>query len=187
MINRATIELVKEFEGLKLSAYPDPATGGEPITIGYGTTAAAGVGITPRLGMTITQADAEEYLKRGLDKFAAKIRPMIKAPINDNEFGAFLSLAYNIGPGAFSKSSALRKFNAGDKAGAADAILMWNKANGKVMRGLQRRRSAERALFLKPITPAPVKPDIGRPITRSISHSGWRGWIAAFFAWLGKR
>ena len=61
------------------------------------------------------------------------------------------SLAYNIGPGAFAKSSALRKFNAGDKAGAANAILLCNKAGGKVLGGLVRRREAERALFLSPV------------------------------------
>ena len=148
MINKATLDLVKEFEGLRLKAYPDPATGGAPITIGYGTTAAAGVGIVPKLGMTITEAEAEAYLIRALKKFAAKIDPLITRPINDNEFGAFLSLAYNIGPGAFAKSSALRKFNMGDKRGAANAIQLWNKAGGRVMKGLERRRAAERALFL---------------------------------------
>ena len=163
MINKATVDLVKEFEGLRLKAYPDPATGGEPITIGYGTTAAAGVGIVPKLGMAITQAEAEAYLVKALESFAAKIRPNITAPININEFGAFLSLAYNIGPGAFAKSSALRKFNAGDKAGAANAILLWNKAGGRVMKGLDRRRAAEAALFLTPDT----KPLAARPVADS--------------------
>jgi lysozyme len=150
MINAATIALVKEFEGLRLNAYQD-AVG--VWTIGYGTTGMAGVGISPLAGMKISETDAEMYLRRGLEKFAADIRPAITAPINDNEFGAFLSLAYNIGPGAFRRSSALRKFNAGDKAGAANAILLWNKAGGKVLRGLVRRREAERALFLT--RPAP--------------------------------
>lgn len=150
-VNAATQALMHEFEGLELEAYPDPATGGEPITIGYGTTAAAGVGIVPKLGMKITKAQADEYFRLALVKFSAKIRPLITAPINENEFGAFMSLAYNIGPGAFARSTALRKFNAGDKAGAARAILSWNKANGKVMRGLVRRREAERALFLKAV------------------------------------
>ena len=149
MINQATIDLVKEFEGLKLKAYKD-AVG--VLTIGYGTTAAAGLGIDPKAGMSITEAEAESLLAEGLERFAASIRPKITAPINDNEFGAFLSLSYNIGPGAFAKSSALRKFNAGDKAGAADAILLWNKAGGKVLAGLKRRREAERELFMSPVT-----------------------------------
>jgi len=150
MINDATIALVKEFEGLRLDAYKDSVG---VWTIGYGTTAMAGVGIKPNLGMRITEPEAEMYLRRGLEKFAAQIRPLITAPINDNEFGAFLSLAYNIGPGAFAKSTALRQFNAGNKLRAADAILLFEKAGGKVLKGLQRRRQAERALFLT--RPAP--------------------------------
>lgn len=147
-INQATVELVKEFEGFSAKAYKCPAG---IWTIGYGTTAAAGVGITPKEGMTITRKDAEGYLHGALEKFAAQIEKDITAPIDENEFGAFVSLAYNIGPGAFRKSSALRHFNAGDKAKAAAAILLWDKAGGKVLRGLKRRREAERKLFLTPV------------------------------------
>lgn len=166
MVNQATIALVKEFEGLRLDAYKDSVG---VWTIGYGTTAMAGVGIKPALGMKITEPEAEMYLRRGLEKFADQIRPAITAPINENEFGAFLSLAYNIGPGAFKKSSALRKFNAGDKAGAADAILLWNKAGGKVLNGLVRRRKAERELFLK-APGAPSKP-AHKPITPGMTQN----------------
>ena len=146
-MNQATIDLVKKWEGLRLDAYLD-AVG--IVTIGYGTTAKAGVGITPHLGMRITETEAEWYLQKALDKFAATIRPYITAPINENEFGAFVSLAYNIGPGAFKKSSALRHFNAGNKEKAADAFLLWNKAGGKVLQGLVNRRKEERTLFLAP-------------------------------------
>jgi lysozyme len=156
VINQATIDLVKEFEGLRLDAYKDSVG---VWTIGYGTTAMAGVGIKPVLGMKITQPEAEMYLRRGLEKFADQIRPAITAPINENEFGAFLSLAYNIGPGAFAKSTALRQFNAGNKARAADAILLFDKAGGKVLKGLQRRREAEKRLFLtRPAPPVNEKP-----------------------------
>lgn len=147
-INQATVDLVKEFEGYRADAYKCPAG---VWTIGYGTTAAAGVGIEPKPGMTISKSDAEAYLEATLDKFADKIAPLITAPINENEFGAFLSLAYNIGPGAFRRSSALDAFNDGDKANAAKAILLWNKAGGKVLKGLTRRREAERKLFLTPV------------------------------------
>jgi len=153
-MNKATIDLIKEFEGFRAKAYLDPVG---ILTIGYGTTAAAGVGIKPALGMTITEAQAVGYLMAAVDKFAAQIAPKITAPINENEFGAFVSLAYNIGPGAFGKSSALRKFNAGDKQGAANSILLWNKAGSKVLPGLVRRREAERALFLRPVDQEPVK------------------------------
>lgn len=147
-VNQAAVDLVKEFEGFRANAYKD-AVG--VLTIGYGTTAMAGVGIKPSLGMTISKSDAEAYLHEALDKFANQIAPSITAPINENEFGAFVSLAYNIGPGAFKKSSALRLFNAGEKEGAAKAILLWNKAGGKVLKGLTRRREAERKLFLTPV------------------------------------
>lgn len=152
MINQATLEIIKEFEGCKLKAYKCPAG---VWTIGYGTTAAAFVGIEPKAGMIITEAEAEKYLHAALHKFENAIKSAITKPINDNEFGAFVSLAYNIGSGAFKKSSALRHFNAGDKAKSADAILMWNKAGGKVLAGLTRRRAAERALFLTPVGFAP--------------------------------
>lgn len=157
-INQATLDLVKGFEGLRLKAYTDSAG---VWTIGYGTTAAAGLGIEPKAGMTITEAEAERLLHAGLDKFAAQIAPLIKVPVTDNEFGACVSLAYNIGPGAFGKSSVLRLLNAGDRPGAADAFRMWNKAGGKVLAGLTRRREAERALFLafSDAAPAPKPPE----------------------------
>lgn len=151
-VNQATVDLVKQFEGFRAEAYRDPVG---VWTVGYGTTAAAGLGIVPKQGMRITEAEAAKLLTRGLEKFGAQIMPVITAPINENQFGAFLSLAYNIGPGAFARSTALKRFNAGDIAGAADAILMFNKAGGTVLRGLERRREAERALFLKPAPKAP--------------------------------
>ena len=144
MINQAALNLIKEFEGFMAHAYKD-AVG--VVTIGYGTTAAADVGISPRLGMVITEPEAEAYLKAAVDKFAAQITKDMRRKPTPNQFGAMVSLAYNIGPGAFSKSSVLRKFNAGDIEGAADAFALWNKAGGKVLAGLVRRRAAEAALF----------------------------------------
>jgi len=147
-VNKSAIDLIKEFEGLRLNAYVDAA--GVP-TIGYGTTAQAGVGIDPRSGMSITQDDAERYLQLAVQKFAARVEDMIDVPVNENQFGALVSLAYNIGPGALAKSTVLKRLNEGDYQGAADAILMWNKAGGKVLAGLVRRRKAERQLFLTPV------------------------------------
>ena len=192
-INQAGLDLIKEFEGFRAEAYRDPVG---VWTIGYGTTAAADVGIAPNAGMKISKADAEMYLARAIDKFAAQIDPKVTAPINENERAAFLSLAYNIGPGAFAKSSALRKFNEGDRAGAANAILLWNKAGGKVLAGLVRRREAERVLFLRPVqpsqeppfrnnppqeTPAPVPQPIPAP-TPASRPVGLVGALAAIFA-----
>ena len=153
MINAAGIALIKNFEGCKLKAYPDSAG---VWTIGWGTTGRAGLGIEPVEGMTITQEEADYWLEKGVNKFAAEIAPLITAPINANEMAAFTSLAYNIGTANFSKSSALRHFNAGNKMAAAEAIQLWNKAGGKVLNGLVRRRSAEMALFLTPVPPEPA-------------------------------
>ena len=143
-ISKPTLALIKSFEGLRLTAYQDSVG---VYTIGYGTTAAAGVGIKPAAGMTITQADAERYLVAALAKFGAQIAPLITYPLSPNAFGACLSLAYNIGPGNFARSTVLRKINEGDLPGAAAAFASWNKAGGKVLPGLTRRRAAEAALF----------------------------------------
>jgi lysozyme len=151
MINARSLALIKEFEGFRAKAYLDDLAKPPVWTIGYGTTARADVGIAPKAGMTITEEQAETYLLRAVEKFAKQIEPMIRMPINENEFGAFVSLAYNIGPAAFSRSSALRHFNQGNKAAAANAMLAWNKAGGKVWPGLVRRREAERDLFLTPV------------------------------------
>jgi lysozyme len=144
-IDPRAVDLIKEFEGFRALAYLDPVG---IWTIGYGTTAAAGVGIEPKAGMRITEAEGEVYLTLALEKFADSIRPKITRSISPAEFGAFLSLAYNIGPGAFARSSALREFNEGNKEEAADAILLWDKAGGNRLAGLVRRRKAERELFL---------------------------------------
>lgn len=144
-INQATVDLVKEFEGLELHAYRDPVG---VVTIGYGYTNRAGFGPGVEMGDVWTEEQADNMLWKGLEVFANQIRPMFKREATPNQFGAFLSLAYNIGPGAFGKSTALRRFNAGDDEGAAEALTWFNKAGGKVLRGLVRRREAERALFL---------------------------------------
>lgn len=188
-INQAAVDLVKEFEGFRANAYRD-AVG--VITIGYGTTAMAGVGIKPAMGMAISKSDAEAYLHAALNKFAAQIAPSIASPINENEFGAFVSLAYNIGPGAFKKSTALREFNAGNKQKAADAILLWDKAGGKVLRGLKRRREAERKLFLTPIVNEKPKsstglaPHVKNPVVSigamiALAMAGFVAWLADLF------
>lgn len=149
IVNKATIDLIKEFEGCKLTAYQCSAG---VWTIGYGITEGAGVGIKPAKGMTITQQQAEDLLRQAVDKFAARVDELITVNVNANEFGACVSLAYNIGPNAFAKSTVLRELNAGRKDAAAAAFQMWNKAGGVVSKGLVRRREAEKQLFLKPVS-----------------------------------
>src|SRR5690606_4633897 len=151
------LALIKEFEGCRLTAYPDPGTGGEPYTIGWGAT---GPGIRP--GVKWTQAQADERLAQDVDRFLTGVFAAInKATVTPSpaELGAMTSLAYNIGLRAFEQSTLLRLYNAGDRAGAAAQFLRWNRAGGKVMRGLTRRREAEKALFERP------KPDFSNVIS----------------------
>jgi lysozyme len=148
MLNDASINLIKKWEGFRAKAYQDSVG---VWTIGYGTTVNAGVGIDPREGMCITEAQALGYLNATVTKFAANVSKSLTALANENEFGAMVSLAYNIGPTAFKRSSVLRLFNSGDKKEAADAFLLWNKAGGKVLKGLNNRRADERLLFLTPV------------------------------------
>ena len=156
MLNKASLDLIKRWEGCKLKAYKCSAG---VWTVGYGLTTSAGfIDVGP--DTTITQAEADWYLEKTIEKFLAQIKPAITAPINENELGAFTSLAYNIGPTAFRKSSALRHFNAGNKDRVPTSIRMWRKAGGKVVKGLVNRREAEVDLFLTPVItekPAPVR------------------------------
>lgn len=157
----AGLNIIKKWEGLRLTAYPDPATGGEPYTIGYGHTYRAGPPkVTP--GMRISNAEASAILKVDLGVFESGVYKLLKRPPTQAQFDAMVSLAFNIGIGNFSKSTVLRKFNEGDFAGAAEAFMLFVKANGKTMQGLVNRRADERELFLigtsKPVTPSKPEP-----------------------------
>lgn len=145
--NDAAIALIKEYEGLRTEAYPDPAHGWSVPTIGYGHTSAAGA---PRVskGMKITPAGAEEILRSDLVKFERAVASAVHVPLNENQFGALVSFTFNLGPGNLKSSTLLRRLNAGDYAGAAAEFGKWVKADGKTLPGLVRRREAERLLFL---------------------------------------
>lgn len=138
-INQAGLELVKQFEGLRLSAYICPA--GVP-TIGYGST--KGV----KMGDCITKAEAEALLIQDLERFEKAVNKAVKVPLTANQFSALVCFAFNVGIGAFQDSTLLRVLNQSDYAAAANELLRWNKGGGKVLPGLTRRRQAERALFL---------------------------------------
>lgn len=151
IVNKAGIDLIKQWEGCKLKAYKDVAG---IWTVGYGLTSRAGfIEVGP--DTTLTQDEADWYLEKVVDDFASKIRPMVSPPVNENQFAAFVSLAYNIGTGAFSRSSALKHFNAGRIDLVPDAMRMWRKAGGKVVQGLINRREAEIKLFLTPVDEQP--------------------------------
>lgn len=138
------ISLIKQFEGLRLTAYKD-AVG--VLTIGYGWTQPVD-GKPIRLGMTIKEETAERLLRTGLVGYESDVSKMVKVKLTQGQFDALVSFAYNLGARALSTSTLLKKLNAGDYAGAADEFPRWNKAGGKVLPGLTRRREAERALFL---------------------------------------
>ena len=141
------IALIKQFEGCKLTAYPDPGTGGAPWTIGYGWTQPVD-GKPVRPGMTIDQATADRLLKTGLVSYENDVSRLVKVKLSQSQFDALVSFTYNLGSRSLSTSTLLSKLNAGDYAGAANEFTRWNKAGGKVLNGLTRRREAERALFL---------------------------------------
>lgn len=138
------IALIKQFEGCKLTAYQDSVG---VWTIGYGWTKPVD-GKPIRAGMTIKQETAERLLKTGLVSYENDVSRLVKVDLTQGQFDALVSFTYNLGARSLSTSTLLRKLNAGDYAGAADEFLRWNKAGGKVLNGLTRRREAERAMFL---------------------------------------
>lgn len=142
VVSKAGLALIKSFEGLSLKAYPDPATGGEPITIGYGHT--GGV----KLGTVWTQAQADSRLADDVSRFANGVAKLIgDAPTTQGQYDAMVSLSYNVGLGNFGSSTLLKKHKAGDYAGAAAEFGKWVNAAGKRMNGLVRRREAEAQLY----------------------------------------
>lgn len=143
--NQAGIELIKEFEGFRGKAYKCSA---DVWTIGYGHTSAAGEPFV-KAGMVMTESEAEALLKKDIKKYEDAVNRAITVALTDNQFAACVSLCYNIGPGNFAKSSVVRFCNKKQFKDAADAFNLWNKAGGKVLPGLTRRRAAEIALFTK--------------------------------------
>jgi lysozyme len=144
--------LIAEFEGLRLKAYKCPAG---VWTIGYGSTSYPD-GSKVKRGDTCTKERALDLL---LWYVAVEMMPLfkrvVKAPLNNNELCALLSLCYNIGNGAFRKSTLLKKLNAGEsRKTVADQFLKWNKGGGRVLAGLVRRREQERKLFLTASAPS---------------------------------
>lgn len=135
-IGQKGIDLIKFFEGCRLEAYLCPA--GVP-TIGYGHT--AGV----KLGMKITQQQATEYLKQDLQIYENHVNRIVELPLNQNQFDALVSFCYNCGQGNLQKLVKGRNHEQ-----IAKTMLLYNKANGKVLKGLKTRRQMEQKLFLTP-------------------------------------
>lgn len=157
--NDAGIELIKSFEALRLNAYQDSVG---VWTIGWGHT--GGV----KRGDHISRETAEELFRDDLDEFEAIVEDAVTVDLTDNQFAALVSFAFNVGPGKKNVKDGfvtlksgrpptmLRLLNEGDYTRAADELLKWNRAGGKVLAGLTRRRKAERALFLTPDATEPA-------------------------------
>lgn len=139
-INQKGLDLIKTFEGLKLSSYDD---GVGVWTIGYGHTR----NIRPE--MTISKEQAELYLQEDLERFEKAVSRLVKVQLTDNQFSALVAFVFNIGDGAFAYSTLLKLLNEARYHAAAQQFLRWDKAQGKVLPGLTRRRGAEMRLFLQ--------------------------------------
>lgn len=141
-MNQAGINLLKQFEGFSGVAYPDPATGGDPWTIGYGFTK----DVKP--GDVMLRPEAEDRLRVEIQEFEDGVLAVCTRLPTPNQLAAMTSLAYNIGLANFRSSTVLKRHNSGETYAAGGAFALWNRANGHVMEGLTRRRDAERALYL---------------------------------------
>jgi lysozyme len=144
----AGLELTKQFEGLELKAYQDSVG---VWTIGYGHT-----GSDVKAGLMITEAQASVLLAADVAWAVTCVNKSVTSAINQNQFDAMVDFVFNLGCAAFAQSTLLRMVNAGDLAGAAGQFGRWNKAGGKVLAGLTKRRMAEAALFQKAMTTAPA-------------------------------
>lgn len=133
------LDLVKRFEGCFLKAYKCPAN---VWTIGYGHTK------TVKPGQLITHEEAEELLKKDMKEFENHVNKLVKVELTQNQFDALVSFTFNVGAGALKRSTLLKKLNRGDYDGAANEFRRWNRGGGRVLRGLVRRRAAEKDLFL---------------------------------------
>ncbi|WP_441368263.1 lysozyme [Acinetobacter lwoffii] len=144
-VSPSGVDLICNFEGLRLKAYDD---GVGVWTIGYGTTKYPN-GIRVKKGDTCTLDQAKAYMQNDLKAFEQTVSSAVKVPINQNQFDALVSLAYNIGSTAFKNSTLVRQLNEGNYNAAANQFNVWVNAGGKRMQGLVNRRAAERTLFLK--------------------------------------
>ena len=154
-ISEVGIQLIKSFEGCHNSPYRCPAA---LWTAGYGhvlypdqarlkTPERASYPLKPEHNRVWDADEIDSLLEKDLERFEAGVLRLCPAAV-DRQLDALVSFSYNCGLGSLQSSSLRMKYNRGDYDGAADEFLKWNKAGGKVLRGLERRREAERALFL---------------------------------------
>lgn len=143
-INKEGLSIIKQCEGCRLKAYLCPSL---IPTIGYGHT--TGV----KIGDIITQADADRYLLQDLKRFEQAVSALVKVPINENQFSALVSFAFNVGVGNLKSSTLLKKLNLRDYKGCSNEFDRWvYGSNKKPLEGLKKRRKLERELFNKSVT-----------------------------------
>jgi lysozyme len=144
-LSQKGLELIKQFEGLKLKPYLCPAS---ILTIGYGNTYYPNGQKVKLSDQAITQEKAEELLKFLLVSYEKAVDSFCRDDISQGNFDALTSFAYNLGIGALQKSTLIKKVNANPKdVTIADEFLKWNKANGSALKGLTKRRQAEANLY----------------------------------------
>lgn len=141
-------KIIRLFEGCSLKIYLDIV--GIP-TVGYGHVLSQAEYESLKLASktSITQAEADNFLYADVAIFASSILKLTSVKLNDNQFAALISFVFNVGSGAYQRSTLRQKLNRGDYEGAADQFLRWSKAGGQIIPGLLRRRKLERQLFLK--------------------------------------
>jgi len=143
MISQAGIALIIDFEGMKLEAYPDPKTHGDPWTIGIGHTG------TVKEGDTCTREEAIAWLREDCVEAEQCIDAHIQVDLNQNQRDALISFVFNLGCHAVKNSTLFHLLNGGNYAGAAQQFTRWVSPGSAVEKGLLRRRTAEAALFLE--------------------------------------
>ena len=139
-VSQECVDLVKFFEGFEAKAYLCPAN---VWTIGYGRTK------NVKEGDVVNKRQAERDLLEELEEFGNQVFFAVQVPLEQNEFDALTSWTYNLGVGNLQSSTLLKKLNSGDKNSVPSEMLRWNKAAGKVLAGLTRRREAEAKLWAK--------------------------------------
>jgi lysozyme len=152
------LELIKEFEGLRLKAYKCPAA---VWTVGFGHTSAAGDPVVTS-GLVITKAEAEEILKCDLVQYEDAVRKLVKVALTQSQFDALVSFTYNVGEAQFSRSTLLKRVNAGRFNEVPAEFMKWTKGGGKELPGLVRRRRAEVKLWRGMDTDTPIHHDEAR-------------------------
>lgn len=142
-MNKKALEIIREFEGERLVVYADPIG---LLTVGIGHLCKPEEGY--RLRQVITKEESERLLAQDVKAAEDALKTLVKVPLNENEEAALLSFTYNLGVANLRKSTLLRLLNQDLRLDASQEFLKWNKAGGRILKGLTRRRDAERRLFL---------------------------------------